>query len=244
MSMTLRNPSFSTLWLTVLAITLLGAGSARAALVSASYEGVIDSDSGIGLIGQTMRFDFTYDDSVVGSPSGSGFFYSGYVVSATITIGSDVWTWNNGGSFAFLNNDDVIVFSIGVEDRVNFSSSDYVGPDLGLGTTNSSSRSFSVFLSDNVPTGAPDGLSDDAVLPNPAPDPALFQTSPTATTGLSFSWVVGDPETGTFYDVSTSEVIVAADTVPIPGWLAPILAVAMASTALVFLQRKGARARS
>ena len=107
-----------------------------------------------------------------------------------------------------------------------------------------SSRSFSVFLSDNVPTGAPDGLSDDSVLPNPAPDPALFQTSPSATTGLSFSWVVGDPETGTFYNVTTSDVVAATNDVPIPGSLAPALGVGIALTALGFLRRKGARARS
>lgn len=222
----------------------LGPLSARAAQVSASYAGVIDSDSGIGLIGQTMRFDFTYEDSITGTPSGSGFVYSGSLVSATVTIGANVWTYNGGFENVRLNDDDVIVFSIGVEDRVSFSSSDYTGPDLGLGATNSNSRSFTVRLSDNVPGGAPDGLSADAQLPNPAPDPALFQTAPTASQNLSFSWTVGDPETGTFYNVSTSDVTIPAAPVPIPKSLAPLLVSALLLAALLALGRDPSPSRS
>lgn len=232
------------LWVIVLATVLLGAGSTRAVEVSGSYQGVIDSDSGIGLIGQTMRFDFIYEDSVAGTASGSGFRFQSFLVSATVTIGTDVWTYNGGASNVFLNNDDVIVFSIGTEDRVNFSSSDYTGPDLGLGATNSSSRTFTVRLSDNVPSGAPDGLTDDTVLPNPAPDPALFQVSPFATKSLSFTWIVGDPETGTFYNVSTADVTAASAAVPIPRSLAPILLVAILLTTFFALRRDRSLPRS
>lgn len=220
-----------------LSMTLLGATTIQASPVSGSYEGVISSDSGIGLTGQTMRFDFTYDDSVAGTPSGSAFLYQSFLSSATVTIGTNVWTYNGGSSFMFLNNDDVIVFSIGTEDRVNFSSADYTGPDLGLGTTNSNSRNFTVRLSDNVPTGAPDGLTEDSVLPNPVPDPALFQTSPSANTSLSFSWTVGDPETGTFYTVTTSDVVVSSTPVPIPGPVAPVLLLTMLVASLIALRR-------
>jgi len=109
-------------------LSLISCG-AFAAIVDGSYKGVIDQDSGLGLTGETMRIDFSYDDSVAGSASGSSTFYSGLINTFSVTIGSNVWSTPVGGGSAslFLNNDDVIVFSAGTEDRISLTVGSHFG---------------------------------------------------------------------------------------------------------------------
>ncbi len=204
-----------------LVASLLLTTGAQAATVTGSYAGLIAADSGLGLLGQTLRVDFSYDDSVAGTASGSGFLYENFLESLVVVIGANAWTYDvvNGAESLFLNNDDVISFVIGVEDRINLFADSFSGPDLGTGTVNPASFSFSLSLSDNVPAGSPDGLSADDVLPSSAPLPELFSLSPAGDAhNMSFSWFVGDPELGgESFVISTSDVT----TVPEPAtiWL-------------------------
>lgn len=218
----------------VLVASLFLTAGVRAATVSASYTGIIAADSGLGLLGQSLRADFSYDDAVAGTASGSGSFYQGFLDSLVVSIAGHSWTFNAGSGldFLYLNDDDVITFANGVEDRVTLFADGFSGPDLGTGTVNPSSFSFSLFLSDNEPFGSPDGLSADNVLPASAPVPELFSLSPAGdANNMSFSWFVGDPEFGgDFYLISTNSVT----TVPLPAgfWLlgSALLALRMLTT--------------
>lgn len=205
----------------VLVGSLLLTAGARAATVTGSYSGVIAADSGLGLLGQTMRVDFSYDDAVAGSSSGAAFLYQDFLESLVVSIGSNSWTFDvvNGFEFLFLNNDDVITFANGVEDRVNLFADVFSGPDLGTGPVDPATFAFSLLLSDNVPAGSPDGLDADNVLPASAPVPELFTLSPAGdANNMRFSWFVGDPEMGgDFFLIVTDSVT----TVPLPAgvWL-------------------------
>ena len=205
----------------LLAATLFLTAGARAATVTGSYAGLITEDSGLGLLGQTLRVDFSYDDSVAGSASGAAFLYQDFLESLVVRIGGNSWTFDGVDGFEslFLNNDDVITFANGVEDRVSLSADFFNGPDLGTGTVNPASYSFSLVLSDNVPFGSPDGLGADDVLPASAPVPELFSLSPgESANNMTFRWFVGNPELGSdFFRIATNSVT----TVPEPTaiWL-------------------------
>lgn len=207
-----------------IAAVALWFGSAHAAPVGGSYAGIVDTDSGLGLIGQTMRVDFVYDDAATGSASGSATFYDDFLESLSVTIGPHVWVWQSasGSQFAFLNNDDDISTPIGVEDRIYASAGTFVGPNLPAETVDANSYTFSLRLSDTVPTGMPDGLSDDTTLPTTAPDPDAF--SGPGTNEMEFRFFTGHPEFGgTFYRIATANVT----TIPVPAalWLlGPIVA--------------------
>lgn len=213
----------------LLAAPLFLTAGARAATVTGSYAGLIAEDSGLGLLGQTLRVDFSYDDSVAGSAIGAAFFYQDFLESLVVSIGGNSWTFDGVDGFdsLFLNDDDVITFAVGVEDRLSLSADVFNGPDLGTGTVNPASYSFSLFLSDNVPFGSPDGLGADDVLPASAPVPELFSLDLGSANRMSFSWVVGDPEMGgDFFLIATDSVT----TVPEPT------AVSLLGTGLLALQ--------
>lgn len=185
----------------VLVVLSLAAWSA-AAPVSGIYEGTIFADSGLGLIGQTMTVDFTYDDA---TPAGGTGFYTDLVSSMTVTIGSNVWTWDSGGSsFANLQDNDVIIFSAGVEDRVTMSAYEFSGPSLAV-DVDDSSYALDIYLNDVTPENDPDGLASED-LPPVVPDPGLFQYTQTVSPLLAFSFVSGDFETGTFYQIQADNV--------------------------------------
>lgn len=205
---------------TLIAGLLLNQAS-HAALVTASYEGIIDSDSGLGLIGEVMQVSLTYDDSIAPSYSWTGgnlndsAMFDNFVTSMTVTIGSNSWNWNSSGtSSIFLYNDALISYSIGTEDRVESLVSDFSGPELVAGAHSYSSN---LFLSDN---NALDALTDGQNLPNPAPDADLF----TRTEGnlLQFEFYTPnefDPW-GNYYLIETAGV---SNTSPVPvpaaAWL-------------------------
>jgi hypothetical protein len=200
---------------------LLSATGIQAAAVNASYQGAISTDSGLGLIGQVMQADLSYNDAIAGSASGSGFFYQDFLLSLIVTVGANTWTYDatNGFDNVFLNDDDVLVFAVGTEDRVNLGAGTFAGPDLGTGNVSPFTFNFSLFLQDNVPSGTPDGLTADNVLPGIAPVPELFTLSPEPSkNSMSFSWTAGDPELGTRYTLRTSEV---TSVIPLPAsvWL-------------------------
>lgn len=199
---------------------LLSATGIQAAVVNASYQGTISVDSGLGLVGQTMQADISYDDAIAGSPSGSATFYQDFVLSLIVTVGANTWIYDavDGFDSVFLYNDDVLVFVTGLEDRVSMGADNFSGPDLGTGSVFPFTFSFSLNLQDNVPGGAPDGLASDTALPGTAPVPELFSLSPEASNNfMRFGWTAGDPEIGTPHFFRTSNVA----TVPAPAsvWL-------------------------
>lgn len=199
----------------IMALGLIGS-SAHAAIVSGNYQGIIDEDSGLGLIGQTMQVDFSYEDTTA---KNSGYFQD-YLVSMAVSIGSNTWSWDsvNGSSYVFLDNDSVQVYSIGTEDRVTAGNDTFTGPDLVAGADG---YNLDLYLSDNLPNGAPDGLTDDTVLPAVAPNPDLFNTPAPNANSMVFSFFTGDPEFGGVnYFITTSNVTNTA-VVPLPpaAWL-------------------------
>lgn len=214
-------------------------GAAQAATVTASYSGVITGDSGLGLLGQQLRADLSYDDSVAGIESGNSFLYQDFLLSLVVTAGPYSWTYDavDGSDAMFLYDDAVISFVIGVEDRVVLLADRFNGPDAGTGTVSPGTFSFDLYLSDNVPGTAPDGLTGASQLPAVAPVPELFTLSPGPSNNrMSFRWIVGDPEIGgQFYRIETSSV----STVPVPGavWL---LGSALAAGATVARRRRAA----
>lgn len=190
--------------------------TAAHATVSGSYQGVIDQDSGLGLLGQTMRVDFVYDETASPdfnfgqSDGGSGFFFD--VVSAmTVRIGNQMWTWNSAGSSSIiLNNDYVQSFSVGAEDGFALSGSDFNGPGL-VADVSSQSYEASVDLIDTLPTGFPDALSSHTALPASAPSPGLFRVPGPGDTEvdenhLRFAFTAGDLELGDRYFIRASNV--------------------------------------
>jgi hypothetical protein len=207
--------------LVTLALIASGCQLASAATVSGSYQGIIDSDSGLGLVGQVMRVDFSYDSAAPGSPSGNATFYTDLFESMTVTIGSNSWQWQGaGGSYAFLNNDDVITFLIGTEDRIIAEAATFVGPDLVPLPVAPETYSLRIALSDNEPAFAPDGLSDDTQLPGIAPDPDLFSGPGINQLAFSFRTGSGEGPGSVFYSISTAGVSNAA-VIPVPAavWL-------------------------
>lgn len=215
-------------------LALIGAGmltgSLPAAAVDLVYEGTITNEfGGLGLTGQTLRVTLSYNPAVTGSPSGSSTLYSGFTTALTVTIGTNTWTWNGAADsdFLFLNNNDLITFSSGLEDRFNLFAGDFSGPVLvngsGNGVVEPFSYSLNVILTDNVPTGNPDGLATDTALPDPAPDPALFSNAAQPELNvIEFSWNEGDLELGTRYSVSATGLSavtpeVEATPVPVPA---------------------------
>lgn len=196
--------------------------SAHAAIVSASYQGIIDSDSGLGLVGQTLRFDFTYDDSVApttsytsGPLNDHAEFYD-YLTSMTVTIGANSWVWDGGigNSAIFLTNNGVHSYAIGAEDRVTGFTSGFNGTEL---VSAAHSYSAYLFLSDNASLT---GLNNAQVLPNPAPDADLFTRSEGNLLQLEFYTPDGGDPWGNYYLIETSGVS-NVSSVPIPSaiWL-------------------------
>jgi len=203
-----------------LAAACLGQPLAQAA--SGSYQGTIDSDSGLGLIGQTMRVDFTYDDSVTPTNiiPGISASFDDFLTSMTLTIGASSWQWSAAGySSVFLYNDTVLGFQNGVEDHVTGFFGTFTGPSLVGSPVTPFAYSLDVYMTDLVPIGAPDGLSAYTVLPGSAPNPDLFQY-PGGTNTMVFSFYTGDGELGPRYSITTANIALAA---PIPepslAWL-------------------------
>ena len=222
--------------------TLITAGYASAAEVTGIYEGVVATDSGLGLVGQTMRVEVTYDDSTVGSASGSATLYSGLVTSSTVTIGSNVWNYDGSGtSSLFLRDNDVVVFSNGPEDRVSLNAGDFTGPDLGTGPI-VFGPSLAITLSDVEPAPTPDAVDDDTVLPSSPFDPGLFDNGPALSNSLRFDWFVGDGETSVFITMDQYSLIPQATpsevSVPLPIAALVILALSLIATARMVIAKK------
>lgn len=205
--------------------------TAQSAVVSAGYEGIIDSDSGLGLIGETLQIAFTYDDSVLPSTSYVGgnlndsALYDNHMLSMTVTIGSNIWSWNTAAdtSSIFLYNDALITFAIGTEDRVSNIASGFTGTELVPGAHSYSSY---VWLSDNE---APlDGLTDGQTLPGVAPDANLFTRAEGNSLQFEFYSPVqydpNDPNSidpyGNYFLIETAGVNnISAVPVPAAAWL-------------------------
>lgn len=191
---------------------LCAISTAQAQLVGGSYQGSIVTDSGLGLIGDILRIDFTYDDATAGTPSGNQTWYTSFLQSLTVTINGHQWQFGpDGFSDLFLSNDDVQVFALGTEDRMTLFSGGYSGPALVAGADN---YTFDLYLSDTEPSGAPDGLTDDTALPAVAPNPDLFTGDGQRV--MVFSFTVGDLETGDRYAITTDNVSSVA-LIPLPA---------------------------
>lgn len=194
-----------------LATALLGLALVQSAAqaASGSYQGAIDADSGLGLIGQTMRVDFVYDASTAPSSSDSNnALFEGFLTSMSISIGASKWNWNAGGfSSVFLYNNAVLNFSTGVEDRVTAFVGTFNGPSLvGAPAPADDSYSFDLYLFDNVPGGGPDGLAAHATLPATAPNPDLFRIDGNNENSMSLRFFTGNPEVGDHYAISAINV--------------------------------------
>lgn len=189
---------------------------------SGSYRGVIDSDSGLGFIGQTMRVDFVYDETTSPvSSSGNNAFFSGFLTSMAVTIGASTWNWSPGGnSSIFLYNDAVLSFATGVEDRVSAFVDTFNGPSLVAPPVDSEAYNFDFNLFDNVPDGSPDGLSAHETLPGTAPNPDLFRIDDVNENTMTFRFYTGDPEVGAQYRISAQNVAL----VPEPSSVLMLLA--------------------
>ncbi len=178
------------------------AAPSQAALVSGIYAGTISDDDGLGLLGQTLTVDFTYDDT---TPASFGSTYDNLLTNLTVSIGTDVWTWNTSGySSVSLANNQVILFSVGQEDRMTLSAYEFSGPSPAP-DVEESSYSLDIYLNDDTPDGDPDGLSSEN-LPSVVPDPGLFQYTQFERPLIVFSFISGDAELGTFYQIQANDV--------------------------------------
>lgn len=178
------------------------ASPSRAAPVSGMYAGTISDDDGLGVLGQTLIVDFTYDDA---TPVSFGTTYNNLMTSLTVTIGTNAWNWNTAGySSASFYDNKAILFSVGEEDRVEISAYEFSGSSLAP-EVQDSSYSLNIYLNDDMPDGSPDGLSSET-LPSVAPDPALFQYTEFERPLIVFSFISGDPELGTFYQIQATDV--------------------------------------
>lgn len=185
----------------VLGVLLTTSSPSHAALVSGSYIGTIYDDGGLGLLGQTLTVDFTYDDT---TPISFGS-YDDPITSATVTIGTNVWTWiPTGGSWASLSDNEVILFAVGEEDRASFFAYEFSGPSLAANVEDYS-YTLSIYLNDEEPDGNPDGLTSEN-LPPVVPDPGLFQYTEFERPLLEFSFISGDAELGEYYFIRANDV--------------------------------------
>ncbi|MCP5145672.1 MAG: VPLPA-CTERM sorting domain-containing protein [Gammaproteobacteria bacterium] len=217
-----------------LAIVAALSGAAAAAPVSGSYQGTIERDNGLGLLGMTMVVDFTYDDSTapgdVYENISTAMFYN-HITSMVVTIGANQWTFDAGAgmSFAEVVNSDVIIVSGGIEDRFNHGAFTFNGPDLTAEHAEPQSYSLDIYLSDREPVGAPDALDDYMALPSSLPAAELFEGD--GQNLMQFSFYTGDAELGSYYFIETG-VLSSVSPVPLPAafWL---LAGGLAGTGLL-----------
>jgi len=80
-----------------------------------------------------MRLDYTDDDAVAGTASGSGSSsVDNAILLAVVTIGPHVWEHDPaaGSDTVTLTDDKTSSFSAGVEDRVRVFAGGFTGPDL------------------------------------------------------------------------------------------------------------------
>ncbi len=184
----------------------LGLPAAHAA--SGSYQGIVDADSGLGFIGQTMRVDFMYDETT--PPSGifgGTAFFDGFLTSMSVTIGASTWNWEPAGySSISLTNDTVLVFANGVEDRVSAFVDRFDGPSPVAPPVLPEAYTFDFSLYDNQPNGNPDGLAMHQSLPGTAPNPDLFRIDGDNENRMSFRFYTGDPEVGNQYAITAQNV--------------------------------------
>ncbi|MCZ4313639.1 PEP-CTERM sorting domain-containing protein [Comamonadaceae bacterium G21597-S1] len=184
----------------------LGLPVAHAA--SGSYQGIIDADSGLGFMGQTMRVDFVYDETT--PPSGifgGTAFFDGFLTAMSVSIGASTWNWDPAGySSMSLTNDSVLVFANGVEDRVSAYVDTFNGPSLVAPPVQPEAYFFDFSLYDNLPNGNPDGLAAHVTLPMTAPNPDLFRIDGNNENRMSFRFYTGDPEVGNQYAITAQNV--------------------------------------
>lgn len=184
-------------------VALVAVVPSKAAEVSGGYMGTVSQDDGLGLIGQTMTAQFTYDDTTPVSFSSLGTSYDNPLTSATVTIGANVWTWNSADySSITLYDNDIILIPVGEEDRAEIDASTFSGPSL-VPNVEDFSYSLSIYLNDEEPDGNPDGLSSED-LPSMVPDPGLFQYTQFERPIMTFSFISGDAELGTFYQIEAN----------------------------------------
>ncbi|WP_150049540.1 hypothetical protein [Methylomonas rhizoryzae] len=193
----------------------MSGSTALADVVSGRYQGTINFDSGLGLLGQIMYVDFSYDagvpyfQNITEPPLHDAADYFDYLLEMRIRIGDNVWDWQPtlGTSFISLYNDSLISTLIGTEDRIVAYNDAFTGPLLVPGVEDIS-YAFSLYLSDNLGL---DGLDTAQSLPNSAPNPELFNNL--VWNSMEFAFFTGNGESGEFYFITTSDVT----PVPIPG---------------------------
>lgn len=213
------------------ALALPGIGQAA----SGSYRGTIDADSGLGLVGQTMRVDFAYDENTAASFSLTGSsYFDGMLTSMAITIGASTWTWDPAGyASASLTDDTVQSFIVGVEDQFTFFIGTFNGPSLVTPPVEPEAYSFDLYLRDNTPAGFPDGLAAHATLPATAPDPDLFRIDGANENTMALRFYTGNPELGDQYAIH------AINVSPVPEPSAALMLLAGIGMVVRVVARRG-----
>ncbi len=92
---------------------------------------------------------------------------------------------------------------------VTLSAYEFAGPSLAA-SVDDSSYALDIYLNDVTPSSNPDGLASDA-LPPVVPDPGLFQYTETESPLLVFSFVSGNFETGAYYQIQASDVVLVPE---------------------------------
>lgn len=187
---------------------------ASAAIVTGTYLAPVSADSNLGLIGKTMRVDFSYDDTATPDTEAAGTaLYNSFLTSLSITIDGNVWTWDsaNGTAALIVYNNASLGFG-GAEDRINVFADTFNGPSLVGQPVAASAYAFALYMDDFTPAGDPDGVGATSPLASTPADPAAFSGGMKE---MGFSFFVGDPELGTRYAVLTSTI--TAPPIPEPG---------------------------
>lgn len=188
--------------------------------VTAAYEGVVNQDSGLGYLGQTLRVDLAYRTDVTGL---SGFPGATTFVDAVTRLdvsiaGHTVSMPTVAGSSEMFVADNLATPYVGtpyVSDYFGLRVFDLAGPSL-VDAIASPRYTFEMLFWDETPEGHPDGISGLATPPVAAPDPANFSSisgPPPNVIWLSISDRNGVVQP---YFISMSDITLIS-TVPEPG---------------------------
>jgi hypothetical protein len=204
-----RRDALATIRRAALILTFLFTGTSQAALVRGTYEGLVNQEGGgLGLIGATMRVDMTYDDSAMGIPNPLGELeFANALRQLSISIAGNHWQWDALGGTSRIQLKD------GTTDHFQIRATRFTGPDLLSAPAIADQYVFVLELYDFVPSGAPNGITNASKLPSAAPDPALFEPSPSGK-ALIFQFQSGGPSPSLGL-LMTTEFI--ASPVPVPA---------------------------
>ena len=200
----------------VVALTLALTGIVQAQSVTGVYVGTVSGGGGsetsteLGIDGETMEVEITYDDSVagvqaedfLGNPITGLFEYTDALTTVTITIGARQWTLSQtAGQQNLLQLGNDVAFGATNRDYFQAFLTGFSGPDfseLAAVDPRATDFSASINFADTLPQPSPDGFSDSASLP-PTPLATLLFSEQDR---ILLSWDTStDPETGQSFKI-------------------------------------------